>query len=113
VILLRKKEPQRRPRVLVLRRRRSAPDLVVPEVRVDLEHFVAGHVQGLLDADGGFDEGGGGAGGVGGEGEEPFDEGGEERQRDEEGPEADEDGGDGGEFGVFEERLRGELVEST
>jgi ACS family pantothenate transporter-like MFS transporter len=113
VILLGEQEPQRRARMLVLRRRRSAPDLVVPEVRVDLEHFVARHVQRLLDADGGFDEGGRGAGGVGGEGEEPFDEGGEERERDEEGPEADEDGGDGGEFGVFEERLRGGLVEST
>jgi ACS family pantothenate transporter-like MFS transporter len=105
VILLRKQEPQRRARVLVLARRRSAPDLVVPEICVDLEHFVAGHVQRLLDADGGFDEGGGGAGGVGGESEEPFDQRGEQGERDEEGPEAGKDGGNGGEFGVFEERL--------
>lgn len=52
----------------------GAPDLLAPLVVGDHVHFVLGEEEHLFDADGGFDERGGGAGGVLGEPHDETDE---------------------------------------
>jgi len=95
VIFLRKQKPHRRSGMRMFRRgriRRRAPDILVPDIRVDLEHFVARHVQGLEDAVGGLDERGRGVRGVLGEGHYPRDEFCEQGEGEKHGDEACDDG---------------------
>lgn len=82
-----------------------APDIGVPDVGVDLEHLVAGHVEGLVDAVGGFEEGGGGVGGVARETGDEGDEAGEKGEGEEGGDETCDKGDEEGEVGIFEEGL--------
>jgi hypothetical protein len=84
---------------------RRAPHIFVPDIRVDLEHFVARHVQRLVHAVRGFDKRRGRVRCVVWEAGDQGDEFGEEGQGDEHGDEAGEEGEEEGEVGVFEEGL--------
>ena len=102
----------RRTLVLVLRRVRGAPNLVVPEVSIDLEHLVTGHVQRLLDAVGGFDERGRGVCRVVREAHEVLYQFRQQRDGEQQREEVNKDSCEKGEVGVLQERLYKRLAEA-
>lgn len=112
VILLSEQELQLRTLVLVLRRVRGAPNLVVPEVSIDLEHLVTGHVQRLLDAVGGFDERGRGVCRVVREAHEVLYQFRQQRDGEQQREEVNKDSCEKGEVGVLQERLYKRLAEA-